>query len=404
MTRERVVVTGAGAMSPLGTGAEALWRGLLEGRGGVQRSRRLDEAGLDVTTGGEVESFATDVIATDADVIALARARERHRGVVIATRSIDEALGQAGLVPAACGFVWGTALDTYEHVAPASSGSGAQLVQRSAGATFASLAREFAAPRRMIALACATGTAAIGEAFRLVRSGRVATCVAGGSSTMLGAFYLIGFHALRAVAADVEGEAPDRACKPFDRERRGFALSDGAGALVIEALSSARRRGAEPIGEIFGYGVSQDAYDLNRPPADGAGALRCIQHALADAGLAADDVDAVNAHGTGTQVGDLAETAALRALFGDRAVPVASCKGALGHTMAAAGALETLAALASCRSGLVPATRNLVEPDPACAADHVIGTAREVGVRRVLKTSFGMGGQNAALVVGRYVG
>lgn len=378
MSDKRVVVTGVGALSPLGASADALWRGLVEGRGGVQRSRRLVEAGIEVTTGGEVESSADPV-----------------RGIAIARHAIAEALDQAGLHAASCGFLWGTALDTYEH-------DSRTLVQRSAGATFATLARDFAAPRRMIALACATGTAAIGEAFHLVRAGRVAACVVGGSSTMLGAFYLIGFHALRAVAVDLPGETPDRACKPFDRERRGFALADGAGALVIESLAHARKRGAEPIGEVLGYGVSQDAYDLNRPPADGAGALRCIALAIADAGLHASDIDAVNAHGTGTQVGDLAETAALRACFGDRAVPVASCKGALGHTMAAAGALETIAALSSCRTGIVPATRNLVDPDPACAADHVTGAAREVGARRVLKTSFGMGGQNAALIVGRF--
>ncbi|MEJ7599635.1 MAG: beta-ketoacyl-[acyl-carrier-protein] synthase family protein [Kofleriaceae bacterium] len=291
--------------------------------------------------------------------------------------------------------MWGTSLDTYEHHDGA-------LVQQSAGTTFHRLAIRLAAPRRMIALACATGTAAIGEAFRLVRAGRIDACVAGGSCTMLGAFYLIGFHALRAVAADLVGEPPDRACKPFDRERRGFALSDGAGALVIESLASARRRGAEPLAELRGYGVSQDAYDLNRPPGDGAGARRCIEQALADAGLAASALDAVNAHGTGTQIGDLAETAALRAVLGDRAVPVSSCKGALGHAMAAAGALEMIAAIGTCRTGLVPATRNLVEPDPACAADHVLARTREAGARTVLKTSFGMGGQNAALVVGRF--
>ena len=388
MSRERVVVTGLGAISPLGTSADALWRGLVEGRGGVQRSRRLVEAGIEVTTGGEVESHF-----------------EGDRGVTIARHAIAEALHQSGLGRASCGFMWGTALDTYE-TRPDGAGTpsidAAGLVHRSAGATFATLARDFGAPRRMIALACATGTAAIGEAFRLVRAGRVDAFVAGGSSTMLGAFYLIGFHALRAVAADLDNEEPDRACKPFDRDRRGFALSDGAGAIVIESLSSARRRGADILGEVLGYGVSQDAYDLNRPPTDGAGARRCIELAIADAGMTASDIDAVNAHGTGTQVGDLAETAALRACFGDRAVPVTSCKGALGHTMAAAGALETIAALASCRTGIVPATRNLVDPDPACAADHVMGTAREVGARRVLKTSFGMGGQNAALIVGRF--
>jgi 3-oxoacyl-[acyl-carrier-protein] synthase II len=254
----------------------------------------------------------------------------------------------------------------------------------------------------MIAVACATGTAAIGEAMRLVRGARVDACVAGGSSTMLGAFYLIGFHALRAVAVDVAGEDPALACKPFDRRRRGFALADGAGALVIESLASARRRGAVPLAEIAGYGASQDAFDLNRPPPDGAGALLAMQRALADAHL--DGVDAVNAHGTGTLAGDIAEAAAIRALLPDawRRVPVSSLKGAIGHAMAAAGALEAIAAIETCRTGIVPATANLDDPDPACALDHVIGAPRETAAARVLSVSFGMGGQNAAIVIARH--
>ncbi len=363
----RVVVTGTGARSAIGKDAE-LWRGLCGGKRGVRAQPEL--AGLEITSGGAVTNVSG-----------------------AATLAIDNALGESGRTATTTAFVWGTGLDRCERTP-------AGLVQRSAGETFAALARRFAAPRRMIAVACATGTAAIGEAFRLIRAGRAEGCVAGGSSTMLGAFYVFGFHALRALAVDVPGEDPAAACKPFDRRRRGFVLADGAGALVLESLESARRRGAVPIAEIVGYGASQDAFDLNRPPADGAGALLAMQRALADAG--GGTIDAINAHGTGTLAGDIAEAAAIRALVGDARVPVSSCKGAIGHAMAAAGALEAIVAIETARRGVVPPTANLDEPDEACALDHVIGAPRETGAARVLSVSFGMGGQNAAILITRF--
>ncbi len=369
----RVVVTGTGALSALGATPEALWRGLCAGRSGVRAQPEL--ADLEVVSGGAVPDVAT-------------AERDPGRG----TRAIDAALAQSGRSAATTAFIWGTGLDRCERERG--------LVYRTAGDAFSELARRFAAPRRMIAVACATGTAAIGEAFRLIRAGRVEACVAGGSSTMLGAFYAFGFHALRAVAVRIPGEDPATACKPFDRRRRGFALADGAGALVLESLDSARRRGAEPLAEIVGYGASQDAFDLNRPPSDGAGALLAMQRALADAG--GGTVDAVNAHGTGTLAGDIAEAAAIRALVGDARVPVSSCKGAIGHAMAAAGALEAIVAIETARTGTVPPTVNLDDPDETCALDHVIGAAREAGATRVLSVSFGMGGQNAAILISRF--
>jgi 3-oxoacyl-[acyl-carrier-protein] synthase II len=260
-----------------------------------------------------------------------------------------------------------------------------------------------------VATACASGTQAVGEAFRLLRSGRAQVCLAGGSSAMLTPFYLIGFAALQALALDDDNadddddDHPAAACRPFDRRRRGFALADGAGALVLETLGSARRRGATPLAEVAGLGVTQDAFDLNRPRPDGSQAERCMRLALADAGLEPGQVDAVNAHGTGTVLGDLAEAAALRRLFdgGRRAVPVSALKGALGHAMAAAGALEAIASVLTCRHGLVPPTANLVDPDGDCDLEHVIGRARSHDVARLLTVSFGMGGQNAALVLQR---
>jgi 3-oxoacyl-[acyl-carrier-protein] synthase II len=378
-----VVVTGVGALSALGGGVAALWEGLLAGRSGIRRIERFAAARLPVTTGGEVDGFPHDL---------------PDRDVQMGRRAIAEALEMAGLAPeraARAGFVWATGLDT-AYRGPVG------FARRSSSACFASLAREFAGPRLMVASACASGTQAVGEALRLLRAGRASACVAGGVSVMLTSFYLIGFVALQALALDDDGD-PGGACRPFDRRRRGFALSDGAGALVLETLASARQRGAVPLAEVAGFGVSQDAFDLNRPLPDGSAAEACMREALADAGMAPGDVDAVNAHATGTLLGDLAEAAALRRLL-DGAwarVPVSSLKGALGHAMGAAGALEAVAAVLTCRHGLVPPTANLADPDADCELDHVVGRARSHDAGRVLTVSFGMGGQNAAVVLKR---
>jgi 3-oxoacyl-[acyl-carrier-protein] synthase II len=378
--RRRVVVTGCGAVSAVGATADAFWEALLAGRSGIARLPRLVAAQLPVTVGGEVAA------------VPFGRA---DRDVALANRAIDEALGGAGLERAAVGFIWATGLDTYQE-------GDRGLVFRPTGSCFAALAHPFREPRRMIAAACAAGTQAIGEACWQIRAGHVDACVAGGSSCMLSPFYIIGFAALQALAAD-DGDDPSSACRPFDRRRRGFAVSDGAGALVLESLEVARRRGAPVLAEVAGFGMSQDRFDLNRPPEDGSGAERCLRRAVEDAGLAPSDVDAVNAHATGTRVGDLAEAAAIRRFFGSdwTGKPVSSLKGAIGHAMAAAGALEAVAAVATSRTGVVPPTVNLDDPDDGCELCHVIGRPRQGDVRTVLSASFGMGGQNAAVLFRR---
>ncbi len=380
-TERRVVITGMGALSALGATPEELWAGLLSGRSGVGRVAHLVASGITVTTGGEVKAVPHDRV---------------DRDLEIAQHAIEDALVAAKCDASECGFIWSTGLDTFH-----ASDDG--YLHRSAGLCFTELASRFAHPRRMIAAACASGTQAVGEAFRLIRSGRTQMCVAGGSSVMLTPFYLIGFAGLQAVAVDCDNDEPSAACCPFDRRRRGFALADGAGALVLETLASARRRGANPLAEIVGFGMSQDGFDLNRPCDDGAGAELSLRRALDDAELQPLAINAVNAHATGTFLGDLAEAAALRRLFHDnwRRVPVSGIKGALGHAMAAAGALETIVAAYTCATGIVPPTVNLSEPDEGCELDHVIGEPRHIDARVVLSASFGMGGQNAAIILKR---
>ncbi len=381
MRKRRVVITGTGALSALGRTTQELWDGLIANRPGIRTVERLVASGISVTTGGEVEAVPHDQVDRDHE---------------IANRAIDDALMAAKRDAANCGFIWSTGLDTFQ------ANSRRDFVHRSAGRCFSVLASRFVEPKRMIAAACASGTQALGEAFRLIKSGRIDACVAGGSSVMLTPFYLIGFAGLQAVATD-NGDHPSRVCCPFDRRRKGFALADGAGALVLERLESARQRGIRPLAELVGFGMSQDAFDLNRPCEDGAGAELCMRRALADAGLAPQEINAVNAHATATYLGDLAEAAALRRLFGSdwKHVPVSGVKGAIGHAMAAAGALEAIVAAHTCSTGIVPPTVNLNEPDEGCELDHVIGEPRDANAQRVLSVSFGMGGQNAALILQR---
>ncbi len=379
--KRRVVITGMGALSALGATTDELWNGLLANRSGVRRVQRLVESGIAVTTGGEVDAVSPQKVDRDHE---------------IANRAIQDALAQARRDAAECGFIWSTGLDTFQM--------GPQgFVHRSAGLCFSNLSSRFTGPRRMIAAACASGTQAIGEAFRLIQNGRIDVCVAGGSSVMLTPFYLIGFAGLQAVAVDNGGD-PSMACRPFDKRRKGFALADGAGAMVLETLDSARKHGATIFAEVIAFGMSQDAFDLNRPCDDGAGAELCMRRALADAGFSPEQIDAVNAHATATYSGDLAEAVALRKVFANRwqAVPVSGAKGAIGHAMAAAGVLEAIVAAQTCATGIVPPTVNLQQVDEGCELDHVIGEPRDVNAQTVLSVSFGMGGQNAAIIIKRH--
>ena len=378
--KRRVVITGMGALSALGATTQELWNGLLANRSGVRRVSRLVESGITVTTGGEVEAVSAQNVDRDHE---------------IANRAIEDALAESNRDAAECGFIWSTGLDTFQM---GSDG----FVHRSAGLCFSNLSSRFSGPRRMIAAACASGTQAIGEAFRLIQNGRVDACVAGGSSVMLTPFYLIGFAGLQAVAVD-NGDDPSMACRPFDKRRKGFALADGAGAVVLETLDAPRKRGATIFAEVTGFGMSQDAFDLNRPCDDGAGAELCMRLALADAAITSEEIDAVNAHATATYSGDLAEAAALRKLFANRwqEVPVSGSKGAIGHAMAAAGVLEAIVAAQTCATGIVPPTVNLRHVDEGCELDHVIGEPRDVDAETVMSVSFGMGGQNAAIILKR---
>jgi beta-ketoacyl-acyl-carrier-protein synthase II len=253
-----------------------------------------------------------------------------------------------------------------------------------------------------ICTACAAGAQAIGEAAEVIRRGKVDLMLAGGMEAVITEAVLAGFSAMRAIST--RNEDPAGACRPFDAERDGFVMGEGAALFVLERLPHAQRRGAHIYAEVVGYGVSADTYHMAQPDPEGRYAQLAMRWALEDAGVTLDDVDYINAHGPGTPLGDAAETVAIKRLFGERAyeVPISSTKSMIGHAFGGAGAIEALACVQAIRTGVIHPTINYQAPDPACDLDYVPNVARHSDVRIVLSNSFGLGGQNACLVLGRY--
>jgi beta-ketoacyl-acyl-carrier-protein synthase II len=253
-----------------------------------------------------------------------------------------------------------------------------------------------------LSTACATGTQSLGEAAEVIRRGAADVMIAGGVEAVVNYIPFAGFIAVRALST--RNDEPERASRPFDAERDGFVISEGVGLMVLERLSHAKARGAQVLGEVLGYAASTDAFHEIAPDPNGIGASRAIRWALENAGVGINEIDYVNAHAAGTPLGDAAETKAIKLVFGERAhqIPVSSTKSMIGHCFAGAGAIESIATLMTLRHGIIPPTLNYETPDPECDLDYVPNTARKADVRIALKNSFGMGGQNACLVLGRY--
>jgi 3-oxoacyl-[acyl-carrier-protein] synthase II len=261
----------------------------------------------------------------------------------------------------------------------------------------------FAGPNFAVVTACATSNNCIGEAWRLIRDGEADVILAGGSEAACVPLGMSGFSALRALST--RNDDPERASRPFDKDRDGFVLGEGAGVVIVEELEHAKKRGANILAELTGYGLTADAYHMTSPAPGGVGAVRAMQHTLKRAGLNPDQVDYINAHGTSTPVGDVAETEAIKVVFGDHAkkVAVSSTKSMTGHLLGAAGAVELIACIKAIETGIIPPTINLDNPDPQCDLDYVPNKAREAKVDIALSNSFGFGGHNATVVVERFV-
>ncbi len=423
--RRRVVVTGMGAVTPLGHGVEALWRGLLEGRSGVRRIEAFDASGFPTDFGGlapEVE--VDDLLGPHHRRLRKFVGRKEALGLAAAAQAVAQAgLDAAEISPDLIGVAVGTeagrpdlfaVADSYHRHSDSPDPQALYdeldplLAVRNGPNLLAGLlaiVHEAQGPNLTVSTACTSSAQALGEAFLKVRNGDAEVMLAGGADVLVEPFMLTGFTLLGALSTRCDD--PTHASRPFDRNRDGFVLADGAGFLVLEELRHAQRRGAEPLAELVGFGSSLNAYRITDSPPDGGGAYESMLAALESAGIEPEDVDYINAHGTSTQMNDEAEAQAIRRLFGAGRMappPVSSCKALLGHLVAACGSVEAIACVQALREGIIPPTANLEQIDPVVDLDVVPEGPRPAALRHVLTNSFGFGGSNGSLVLKRKVG
>ncbi len=414
--RRRVVVTGLGCVTPLGGGVEATWSALLLGTSGVAPIETFDTTGFPVRFAGAVKE------PIDAGDLPPKEARRLDRFLVLALAAAREALADAGLDPLPAGVasdrvgvaigsgIGGLATLTENHTSLLSGGPRRvspfliPMTISNMASGYVSIRHGLRGPNLCHVSACATGAHAVGESLRVIERGDADVVVAGGSEAPLVPLAVAGFAAMRALS--VRNDEPARASRPFDVDRDGFVMAEGAAVVVLEALDHAEERGARIRAEFRGYAATADAAHLALPLEDGAGARRCIELALADAGVSLLDVGYVNAHATSTPAGDEVEARALRTVFGPHtdSLPVSSTKSATGHMLGAAGSAEAIFCVRALETGWLPPTINLDHPDPGCDLDHVANKPRQADVRVALSNSFGFGGTNAALVLGRWEG
>lgn len=413
----RVVVTGLGAISSLGGTVAEFWRALLEGRTGIRRQPDWDPAINPCVLHGHVEDQFVQQRFLDNKT-----ARNTSRFSRMAIEATGDALIDAGLIDkdsflptvdlSTAGAYIGTCLGgTYDDALPAYDIYKARGPGRVPVHLHVMFPHNLAAytiqsrfgmrgPSTTIATACATGAQAIGQAFHEVKYGRAPLMVAGAVESDYHLFFVSGFAAMRALCTD-SNDDPDKASRPFDATRAGFVLGEGAGVLILEDYEHAVNRGATIYAEIGGFATTNDAYHPIAPIPEGTGAALAIEAALADAGLTPGEIGHINAHAASTPAGDISEAEAIRLVFGERAasIPVTSIKGAIGHCMGASGALESVSAILSLVEQRIPPTRNYRNPDPAIGLDVVHGEPRQASFKHLTKHSFGLGGQNAALVI-----
>jgi len=424
----RVVVTGIGIVAPNGVGRRAFGEAIVEGRSGVSRIESFDTTGQAVVIAGEVKGFDVSGYLGEHKKNAKLMSRAVGFAVGAAAGAVEDAgLKTDRLDPARFGVCMGagvTPTDVGDLIGPIAQGLGPDgafdlgrftlaraetmfplwLLKQlpNMAAAHISILHQAMGPNNTIVTACAAGTQAVGEAFRLVARGDADVMLAGGCDSRLDPQHLIAYNAMKAVSASMR--PPAEVSRPFDGERDGFVLGEGAAVLVLESLQTARRRRAKVYAEVIGYGSSFDAYGITRPEPEGKGAAISMTAALREAKVDPADIDYINAHGTSTRLNDLMETVAVKRVFGHRAatIPMSSQKSMIGHLIGASGALEAAATAMSLDRGVVPPTINQATPDPACDLDYVPNTAREVPLRTALSNSFGFGGQNASLVLSRF--
>ena len=414
-TRRRVVVTGIGLVTPLGTGTERNWEALVAGRSGVREITRFDASNLAVRIAGEVPDFEPERFIERKDL------KKMDVFIQYAVAAAQMAMQEAGLEgpferPERAGVIVGVGMGGLESLQGAYPYFATQDLRKVSpffipklipNMASGHIAMRYGARGTNYATtsACASGAHAIGDAVLHIRDGRQDVVLAGGAEAPVCLLGVGGFIAMRALATGYNDD-PTRASRPFDRGREGFVVAEGAGMLVLEGLDHAEARGAHILAEVAGFGANCDAYHMTQPSPGGEGAAECMAQALVDAGVTPDAVGYVNAHGTGTPYNDEAETAAIKRVFGEQAalLAVSSTKSMTGHLLGASGAVEAIYTVLAIARGVLPPTINLDDPDPACDLDYVPNTARRMPVRTVLTNSFGFGGANASAVLRRFDG
>jgi 3-oxoacyl-[acyl-carrier-protein] synthase II len=424
--RRRVVVTGIGMINPMGHDVATVWSGLKESKSGVAPTTLFDASGFPTKISAEVKGWDITDSGESAEVW-----RDRGRHTKFAAGAAKQAVADSGICdasfdPVRFGIYLGSgegnqdfltftkmmaaALEDGEYDAAKFITKGLSLLnpakelEQEPNMPAAHLAAMFNAqgPNFNCLTACAASSQAIGEATELIRRNDADVMLAGGTHSMIHPFGVTGFNLLTALSTS--NDAPTKASRPFDRERDGFVLGEGSAMVILEELESAKKRGATIYGEVLGYGTTADAYRITDIPPDGHGGIAAMRMAIADAGLKPEQIGYVNAHGTSTQVNDKVETLACKQVFGEFAskVPVSSTKSMMGHLIAAAGVTEMIVCLLAIRDGVLPPTINYENPDPLCDLDYVPNFAREAKVEYALNNSFGFGGQNVTLCLGRY--
>ena len=408
--RRRVVITGIGVVSPIGTGVKKFWENLVKGVSGIDRIKSFDpdEYGLTVKIAGEVKDFNPE------DYMDKKDAKKASRFIQFAFAAVKEALEDSGLLesrydPYKVGVIIGTGIGGLKDIEDQTlilHQRGARRVSpffipygiSNMASGLVAIRWGFKGPNYSVVSACATGNHAIGDAFRLIQKGDIDVAIAGGSEAAITPLGVAGFASMKALST--RNDEPQKASRPFDRDRDGFVMGEGAGILVLEEYERAKARGAKIYAELVGYGATDDAFHITSPHECGEGAYECMKLALEDAGIKPEEVDYINAHGTSTPLNDKIETLAIKQLFGEHAykLKISSNKSMIGHLLGAAAAVEAVATVKTIEEGIIPPTINLENPDPECDLDYVPNKAVEYPVRVALSNAFGFGGTNATLV------
>lgn len=409
----RVVVTGLGLITPLAIGVQETWAALCAGKSGITEITRFDTTGFDTKIAGEVKDFhpedflprkeARRVQPFIAYAIATSRLAIENSGLVIDSSNADRVGVLTGCGLGGLGMMEETSriVDTKgpKRVSPFF------IPMMIGNMAPGMIAISFGArgPNSSVATACAAGTHAVGDAFKIIKRGAADAMITGGVEAVVTPTCIAGFNAMKALST--RNDEPEKASRPFDRDRDGFVVGEGCGILILESLETALNRGADIYAEVCGYGMSGDGYHMTSPPPDGEGAARCMTAALEDAGISYKDVDYINAHGTSTQLNDLYETMAIKTVFKDKAcqVPISSTKSMTGHLLGGSGGIEAAFTVLTIREGIIPPTINFDNPAEGCDLDYVPNVARKVKVEIAMTNSFGFGGTNASLILKKYI-